>query len=782
MRNVLLGLCMALILVGNASESSAQTPIVPVDGDGTEINPYHISSLENLYWLSQNEEEWDKHYIQTADINAAATKTWDFGDHDEDPNTPDTTMGFTPIGFFGFTTIAFTGSYNGDGHTIDSLYINRLTPFAVGLFGHTNEASITRLGLTNLEVTGGSYYIGGVIGSAYKSEISYTYAKGIIKGSTSGFLVGNLEYSTIYDCYAAGTIAEGYSDGLLGSGANSLIKNSYSAVNAVNRTPCMLGGHYDLENAFYDTDLAGDNRVDTMAKVSYELKLSCTYLESGWDFMDEDVNGTGGVWGMNEKNNNGYPFLWWEGYENAANYSNCCFYPEFVIEGDGSAENPYQLENDCQLKWLSQNDSVWNKHFIQINDISLSASINWNYGNQDQDGNTALEPLGFKPIGHYFRNANQTITTVGFEGTYNGQGFMITDLYMNRPQLDHIGFFGVIKSGKVKNLGITRANITGGTATAIFAGNIQESTIEDCYSQGSVTGGTVYGGMVGGFVGGVNWDSYINRCYADCDVKSDYGDVGGFMGSGSGEISFCYALGTVSGGSSVGGFVGFQSGTIKNSYCRNSISSEANRNVGGFVGWGHTDGRAEHCYSASIVNCPDGNYVDGFVGVRTEFYMDDCLFDSTLTSMHNIHGGIQYPTDEMKDMCTYLNRHWDFFSENGNGTDDYWKINENYNDGYPFLFWQDGQHTGDCLVNSATTLTDEIKFQAYPNPAQSVITIETTTLSSKVEIIDSKGNLITTLYANGEPITVDISSFHAGLYFVREITDDAIYSQKIIKQ
>ncbi len=54
----------------------SQTATMPAAVNGSEETPYEISSLENLYWISQNADNWDKHYVQTADINAAETVTW----------------------------------------------------------------------------------------------------------------------------------------------------------------------------------------------------------------------------------------------------------------------------------------------------------------------------------------------------------------------------------------------------------------------------------------------------------------------------------------------------------------------------------------------------------------------------------------------------------------------------------------------------------------------------------------------------------------------------------
>jgi hypothetical protein len=73
---------------GNQKTFTTLSSIVPIapDGLGTEDNPYLISSLNNLLWLAYNDSEWDKHYLQIANIDASETSGINGGE------------GFLPIG------------------------------------------------------------------------------------------------------------------------------------------------------------------------------------------------------------------------------------------------------------------------------------------------------------------------------------------------------------------------------------------------------------------------------------------------------------------------------------------------------------------------------------------------------------------------------------------------------------------------------------------------------------------------------------------------------------
>ena len=81
-------------------------------GTGTENDPYQISTLDNLLWLSTTEDVWDDeaYFEQTADIDASDTENWNDGE------------GYSPIGNLDFP---FYGNYNGNEYTITDLYINR---------------------------------------------------------------------------------------------------------------------------------------------------------------------------------------------------------------------------------------------------------------------------------------------------------------------------------------------------------------------------------------------------------------------------------------------------------------------------------------------------------------------------------------------------------------------------------------------------------------------------------------------------------------------------------
>lgn len=304
--------------------------------------------------------------------------------------------------------------------------------------------------------------------------------------------------------------------------------------------------------------------------------------------------------------------------------------------GTGTAGDPYQIATINNLYWLSINSSAWaaDKYCIQTANIDASASSAWNSG-------TGINTIGSSGSYYY--------------GSYNGMGHTITGIYINRPAVNAIGFFGQIQtSGVVSNLGLIAVNITGAGFTAGFVG-YNQGNIQKCYVTGSVTGSGTSGNWVGGFVGSNNTGGVISQCYSTAAVNG-YQVVGGFAGENwfSGIISNSYATGSTTGNSYVGGFVGHNNGTSSVAYSFSTGLVTAPSNKGGFSGLG----------TATCTACFWDNQTSGIV-----------------TSVQ----GTGKTTAEMKTQTTFTNAGWDFVGETTNGSNNYWNITGSSNNGYPTL-------------------------------------------------------------------------------------------------
>ena len=115
--------------------------------------------------------------------------------------------------------------------------------------------------------------------------------------------------------------------------------------------------------------------------------------------------------------------------------------------GTGESNDPYQIEN---LDQLNDTRNELDAHYELIDNIDASETENWNDGD------------GWEPIGDNDNN---------FEGTFDGQGYEINDLYIDRPNTDYVGLFGFTGStGVVENVGVVDVNITGGWYTGGLVG------------------------------------------------------------------------------------------------------------------------------------------------------------------------------------------------------------------------------------------------------------------------------------------------------------------------
>ena len=285
--------------------------------------------------------------------------------------------------------------------------------------------------------------------------------------------------------------------------------------------------------------------------------------------------------------------------------------------GTGSASKPYQISHICQIQNIDDNTvdslgytNLLAANYILIADIDASYTRNWN------------SEQGFNPIGNI---------TNGYTGTFDGEGFTIRNLTIDRSGDNNVALFGsnsgIIKDFTLENIDITGNNFVGGFVGqndgTIDNGNVSGSvngaeyvgglvglnngTIENSSSSSSVNGNNYAGGLVGS-----NYDGTISNSISSGSVNGN-SYAGGLVGSNyDGTISNSISSGSVNGNSYVGGLVGSNnSGTILNSSSSGSV--DGIDNVGGLVGH-HIAGMIDN--SSAFGNVSGGsNNVGGFVGL-----------------------------------------------------------------------------------------------------------------------------------------------------------------------
>jgi len=515
-------------------------------GGGTADDPYQIATAADLLLLGDSPEDYDKHFILTADI-------------DLDPNLPGGKV------FDKAVIGSFSGTFDGKGHRIVNMTI--FSDRSLGLFGSLRQGAVVLdLGLVGVNVVGTGGSIGGLAGSNhYYGTVLNSYSTGSVSGDRSvGGLVGenrgtvSNSYSTssvsgdrsvgglVGSNYYYGTVSNSYSTssvsgnrsvgGLLGMN-DGIVLNSYSTGMVGGKGSSfywediggLVGDNWgNVSNSFWDTSTSGQTTSDGgTGLTTAQMQDPRTFNDTGWDFLGEIENGLHEIWQM--PTGGGYPVL-----------SVFNGYVPSEPNGEGSLEEPYLLETPQDL------GTVWYRPtacYRLASDIDLSG-IMWS---------TAVVPV--------------------FAGEFDGHGHRIMNLTISGG--GYLGLFGsLVQDAMVLDLGLEDVNVVGAGNYVGGLVGYNDGTVLNNYSTGMVSGRGIpfYWAGIGGLVG-YNDDAVLNS-YSMVTVIGTCDYVGGLIGHNQGIVTQCHSSGSVGGTySSIGGLVGYNhSGTISNSYSVSSVS------------------------------------------------------------------------------------------------------------------------------------------------------------------------------------------------------------------
>jgi hypothetical protein len=227
----------------------------------------------------------------------SASSTWNSGD------------GFVPIGKD--SGIPFTGHFDGNGHTISNLTIDRPLKSMMGLFGAVENATISDVTITNANVTG-YRYVGILAGAAYNSTITECSTSGSLGAvERGGGLIG---YSTsdVTNSNSSATISgtSGYSHslfgGLIGDSRGDITK-SYATGSVTGTTD--IGGlvgknqYATISQSYATGTVSGTTNIGGLAGISTTPAGSIlTQIEQS--YATGDVSGgehVGGLVGFNSQ-------------------------------------------------------------------------------------------------------------------------------------------------------------------------------------------------------------------------------------------------------------------------------------------------------------------------------------------------------------------------------------------------------------------------------------------------------------------------------------------------
>jgi hypothetical protein len=517
-------------------------------------------------------------------------------------------------------------------------------------------------------VTGGSL-AGGLVGYNYfRGSIAASYSTSAVNGdSRVGGLVGYLMDGEVGQCYSVGAVSgKSYVGGLVGTGAEGT----------------------GVTNCLWDTQASGQAASEGgVGMTTAEMQTAGTYLDAGWDFTDENRNGTCDYWQISPGD---YPRL-------------RCFAGDspMMPEGSGTAEQPYLIRSARDLGTIWSEPTAYYRlaASVDLSEITWSmAVVPWLGGTFDGN-HCAIHNLhirGGGPLGLFGRSGSGSVISnldlgsaeVTGTGSYVGALVGVSmGMIVGCHSTGVVSGAGSEIGGLVgQNCGSIAASRTAGAVTGsgdagrvggLVGYNYYHASIGTSHSTGAVNGSARVGGLVGSAYGS------IASCYSTGAVSGGY-DVGGLLGAGEDleSITCCYSTSAVCGDEAVGGLAGYiDTGEVSDCYSIGAV--RGNDRVGGLVGYTESCVMSR-CYSASAVG--GRSDVGGLVGIADLVTATDCLWDTQACGLATGGGGIGKTTAEMQTAATFLTAGWDFVDETANGSEDIWWIDEGKD--YPRLWWE----------------------------------------------------------------------------------------------
>ena len=276
-------LLLAVMMMTTLGVQTARADSAFSGGDGSEGDPYQIATTADLNQLATNVNGGNtysgKYFKMTADIAYAYTTAWN--------DATSTENNYTAIGKRpdSDTDIPFSGTFDGDGHTVSGIRIyksgNAWTDAFQGLFGFVENGTVRNVTVADARITG-EQNVGGIAGGVNENEgtclvenchVLGNVAIHAVANSSSGHggIAGALGGTTVSRCTSAVTLT--VKDGLTGCGSfggivgactDGTLRNNIAigcTVPAVNLAGAILGYNdkATTEYNYYSNCIVGSN-------------------------------------------------------------------------------------------------------------------------------------------------------------------------------------------------------------------------------------------------------------------------------------------------------------------------------------------------------------------------------------------------------------------------------------------------------------------------------------------------------------------------------------------
>ena len=390
---------------------------------------------------------------------------------------------------------SYGGTFDGQGHIISNLTIN--TPYEAGFFSRCNKAEIKNLGLVNIHVANtDNLRAGTVAGELISCNVSNVFVAGTIEVETThahchGF-AGEGSSSTVFtNCY---TLHDKFAAIKTCTLKNCFSGESATSMAATGELCYKLNGNGSSEVVYYQT--LGEDTYPVL-----DSTHGTVYLFGNLRCDKTTPDGSP----LSFTNNAAEEGTVAEHLFHDGICQQCgCFEPAPMAE-DGF----YEIANAGNLLFFSE---ISNDQSSPLYKSDLKARLT-----ADID----MADFNFTPICMFSDNTGNSANAVSFKGIFNGQGHIISNLYIDVTDWDdkyEVGLFGRLYGATVKNLGIVNAEIKNSKAArgGILCGFARSGTnvITNVFAVGELS---VTSKIAMSLTGGSNGGTNLENCYTTVD-------------------------------------------------------------------------------------------------------------------------------------------------------------------------------------------------------------------------------------------------------------------------
>ena len=539
-----------------------------------------------------------------------------------------------------------------------------------GLVGQISNTALTRSYATG--AVSGVAIVGGLVGTvnSFGSSIRDAYATGSVTATSdrAGGLIGSVNSGLVTNAYATGSVTSaGLAGGVVGMADTSTATSitSVYASGAVSGGTGMAGGIAgsgggNITNSYWDANSTGQGNAAGTGTLGANVSSVTSGTTTPTAYMATSyANLTAGT-GVGTATPTGFVF--------AAGNSTRPFLafevPTAAVAGT-NASGQVLVTNAHQLQLIGYNAVTNAASYALSGNIDLSETgraLGTSASYAGLWAGTGFVPLGTDGAGNVWNGSSYALLSTigagaprGFNGSFNGGGYTISNLTINRGTVKNVGLFGVTQ-GAISNVTVggtvTGLNGVGGLVGLLYTGG----TVTGASSTANVSGNNLIGGLVGNATDG----STITRSSASGTIAG-VSDVGGLVGYASGAtISRSFATAAVTGVNYAGGLVGYlYNSAVSNSYATGNTTATG-ATAGGLIGYLY-GGSVFNSYAANQVTSP--GIRGGLIGQLTNGgTVTSSYWDTTLGGLATSAGGTGRTTAQMQDSANYATNFagWEF--------------------------------------------------------------------------------------------------------------------------